>query len=117
MNVTLLFLHSACVQAYTCSSILSLFDRAKVPVETQSQVILARRFTGEDAQRAGIVHEVCPAADVTDRALAAAATLTRGRPHQRLHRETLATIKRHLYSDAYSSLSNGINYSLHKSKL
>ena len=75
----------------TCSSILSLFDRAKVPVETQSQVILARRFTGEEAQRAGIVHEVCPAADVTDRALAAAATLTRGRPHQRLHREVTLT--------------------------
>ena len=92
--------------------VILINHRAKVPVGTLSQVILARRFTGEEAQRAGIVNEVCPGPDMTHRALAAAAMLTggRGRPHQRLHRETLANIKCQLYSEAYTTLSNGIIY-------
>ena len=89
-----------------------------MPVETQDQVILARRFTGEEAMAAGLVHQVCPTAShLMDTALSAAATLTGGRPHQQLHRHTLSTIKHHLNSDTYTALSNGISYSQLKSKL
>ena len=88
-----------------------------MPVGALSQAILAQRFTGEEAQRAGIVHEVCPGAEVTDRALSVGARLAGDRPHMRLHRATLATLKCQLYSEAYTTLSNGLSYSLHKSKL
>ena len=91
--------------------------RAKVPVGALSQAILAQRFTGDEAQRAGIVHEVCPAVEVTDRALSVGARLAGDKPHLRLHRDTLATLKRQLYSEAYTTLSSGLSYSHHKSKL
>ena len=86
-------------------------------METQSQVVLARRFTAEEARAAGIIHEVCPVADLTERALAAATKLAGGSGPRQLHSKTLATIKRHLYSDTYSALSSELSYSLHKSKL
>ena len=81
--------------------------RAKVQPPVQSQVILAKRYGGVDAQAAGIVDEVCPLAELRDTAIAAAGKLA-GR--EGLDRRTLVTLKRDLYRDAYCSLSAGVTY-------
>lgn len=78
-----------------------------MPPSVLSQVVLARRFSGEEAAVAGIVHEVCPLGDLTDRAIAVAGKLTSGGG---LDRRTLSTLKHDLYKDAYTALSNGISY-------
>ena len=90
-----------------------------MPVETQAQVILAKRYSGEEAEAAGIVQEVCPPTDIiTERAVSAAAGLAGARhhlhPHLKLDRKTLATLKHRLYRDAYSALSGVV---MHKSKI
>ena len=80
-----------------------------------SQVILAKRFSGEEAKAAGIVHEVCPEGEMMDRAVAAASKLQASK--QLLDRRTLSTLKSDLYRDAYTALSEGISYTHSKSKL
>ena len=92
-----------------------MFFRTKVPVSTLSQAILARRYGGEEAEQAGIVHEVCSATEMAARAAAAAERLTRS-GQKYLDRRTLATLKQDLYREAYTTLSDGISYSW-KSKL
>ena len=116
VSVTVVPANISFVVCHVCVLLL----RAKVPVETRDQVILARRFTGEEARATGLVHEVCSGPHMTESALSAAARLTDGKPHQQLHRETLATIKRQLYSDTHDALSRGISFPRqhhHKSKL
>lgn len=79
-----------------------------MPPSTLSQVILARRYSGEEAEAAGIVHEVCPLSELRDRAVAAAGKLA---SRHDLDRQTVTTLKHDLYEDAYSALSNGVTYS------
>lgn len=78
-----------------------------MPPSVLSQVILARRFGGEEAEVAGIVHEVCPLSELSDRAVAAAGKLTSG---EGLDRRTLSILKHDLYRDVYTALSHGIIY-------
>lgn len=77
--------------------------------------MLARRFGGEEAKAAGIVHEVCPESEMMDRALAAASKLQPSR--QLLDRGTLSTLKHDLYRDAHTALSEGVSYAHFISKL
>ena len=117
-NTIILYVHSK--QKHNIIDIMRIhcngefvFYRAKVPVSAQSQVLLARRFSGPEAEEAGIVHEVCTAGEMTERAAVVAAKLSN---RQHLDRKTVATLKHSLYRDAYSTLSDGVSYSL-KSKL
>ena len=94
---------------------LTFVSRAKVPVSALSLVILARRFSGEEAETAGIVHEACPEGEMMGRAVAAASKLQASR--QLLDRTTVSTLKHDLYREAYTALSEGVSYAHTRSKL
>lgn len=78
-----------------------------MPSSALNQVVLARRFGGEEAKMAGIVHEVCPLRDLRDRAIAAAGKLAGSKG---LDRKTLSTLKHDIYRDVYTALSNSISH-------
>ena len=65
-------------------------------------MVLGKRYSGEDAQAAGIVDEVCPLAELRDTAIAAAGKLA-GR--EGLDRRTLVALKRDLYRDVLRALT------------
>lgn len=93
-----------------------MFCRCKVPVQTQSEVILAMRYDGYKAREAGIVHEVCSATDITDRAISIGTKLTGTQHHLKLDRRTTATLKHHLYRVAYTALSDNVTFTLNELK-
>lgn len=70
-------------------------------------VALGRRYTAEEAKEAGIVDEVCPMSELEERALTAARKLA---GKDGLDRQTLSSIKRDLYRDAYIVLNEPVKY-------
>ena len=80
-----------------------LFHRALLPTrEMRSSVVLGKRYTGIEAEAAGIVDEVCPPAQLRDTAIAAAGRLAGS---EGLDRKTLSTLKRDLYRDVVQALT------------
>ena len=65
-------------------------------------VVLGKRYTGPEAEAAGIVHETCPLAELKDRAIAAASRLA---GEEGLDRKTLSALKHDLYKDVVQVLS------------
>ena len=83
--------------------LLASFLRAILPLrEQRASLVLGKRYSGEDAQAAGIVDEVCPLAELRDTAIAAAGKLA-GRDG--LDRRTLVALKRDLYRDVVRALA------------
>ena len=65
-------------------------------------MVLGKRYTGIEAEAAGIVDEVCPPAQLRDTAIAAAGRLAGS---EGLDRKTLSTLKRDLYRDVVQALT------------
>ena len=70
-------------------------------------MVLGKRYTGIEAEAAGIVDEVCPPAQLRDTAIAAAGRLAGS---EGLDRKTLFTLKRDLYRDVVLALSEPPRY-------
>ena len=71
--------------------------------------MLAKLFTGPEAEAAGIVHETCPLTELKDRAIAAASRLA---GEGGLDRKTLQTLKENIYADTVKALNAGVAFSV-----
>jgi Delta3-Delta2-enoyl-CoA isomerase len=79
---------------------MSALIQARLPKPTAHEaMVTGRRYGGEDAVTAGIVHEAAPEAEVVSRAVAVAASLA-GKDG-----ETIAKIRRGMYEPVLSALS------------
>ena len=70
--------------------------------EQRAVLVLGRRYSGEEAGAAGLVDEVCPAAELRGAAVAAAERLTGSGG---LDRRTLTGLKRDLFRHVVQVLS------------
>ena len=70
-------------------------------------VVLGKRYTGPEAEAAGIVDETCPLAELKDRAIAAASRLA---GEGGLDRKTLSALKHDLYRDLYRILMEPLRH-------
>lgn len=70
-------------------------------------MVLGKRYSGEEAERAGIVNEVCPPDELRDTAIATACKLAGS---EGLDRRTLSTLKYDLYRDVILALSEPPRY-------
>ena len=84
---------------YTC--------RARLPQrEHRAAVVLGKRYTGEEAERVGIVDQVCPPDELGSAAITAAGRLA----GQGLDRMTVSALKYDLYRDIAVAMSEPPRY-------
>lgn len=81
--------------------------RARLPQrEHRAAVVCGKKYTGEEAERAGIVNELSPPEELRSAAIQAAGRLA-GRG---LDRNTVSTLKYDLYRDIVRAMSEPPSY-------
>ena len=82
--------------------------RAKVPPNVLSQVLLGWRYTGPEAEAAGLVDESCSLPELRERAIAAASRLA----GDGLDRGTVRVHKEDLYRETLRALNDPVMFQL-----
>lgn len=89
------------------AAVLFLMYRVRLPTaERHLAIALGKRYTAEEAQKAGIINEVSTLEKLEKSAISAANRLA----GEGLDRQTLTAIKRDMYYDVYRILSEPVRF-------